>query len=568
MHTVLYRAYRPDTFTEILGQEHIVRILTNQIETDTVGHAYLFCGTRGTGKTTIARILAKGVNCLAETARPCGVCENCAAIRDGVFIDVIEIDAASNNGVDNIRELRESVMYPPAVGRKKIYIIDEAHMLSTSACNALLKTLEEPPESVIFILATTEPRKLLITVHSRCVRLDFKRVSEELLISGMERICAEIGARVSAAALKLIAVNADGSVRDGLSILEQCLAGGEKEVSREDVLALLGSSDSEVFATLTEHVTGGRVDEALMLLDTALADGNDARQFMKDWLAHYRNLMITKFIRHPEDMLNLSSENADRVRAQSETLSLAEINRAIMDIAEMAAEAKLSTQPRILAELCIVNLAAPEAKAKSNAPVAKAPEKAPKAVEITPKSNAPSAKAPDTKAPEQVPDEAPEQAPDAPPEQVSREVPEQVPDAVPDVPATEETVITPEETSEPESGDKSNTDVSAADHDALWASLFQGEDGLKGSQIVLRTGARISSLSDTECVIAVQSGAIMDLVEKNKALIESLLENRSGLSVAIRCIEEKTENNSAAKSVEELAAELGDALGIHIEIEE
>ena len=178
-------------FSEVIGQDHIVKILRHQIETGTVSHAYLFCGTRGTGKTTTARILAKAVNCLDESERPCGRCANCIAIKEGTFMDVIEIDAASNNGVENIRELRESVKYPPAVGRKKVYIIDEVHMLSTGASNALLKTLEEPPENVMFILATTDPQKLPQTILSRCMRLDFRRVSENVLVSHMERICEE-----------------------------------------------------------------------------------------------------------------------------------------------------------------------------------------------------------------------------------------------------------------------------------------------------------------------------------------------------------------------------------------
>ena len=203
MYTALYRAQRPEVFSEVIGQDHIVRILKNQLQTGTVSHAYLFCGTRGTGKTTTARILAKAVNCLTEEEKPCGHCANCMAIKDGTFMDVIEIDAASNNGVDNIRELRESVKYPPAVGRKKVYIIDEVHMLSTGAFNALLKTLEEPPENVIFILATTDPQKLPQTILSRCMRLDFKRVPEKVLIDHMGRICAEKGIEITERALRL-----------------------------------------------------------------------------------------------------------------------------------------------------------------------------------------------------------------------------------------------------------------------------------------------------------------------------------------------------------------------------
>ena len=224
-YRALYRENRPEVFDEILGQEHIVKILKHQIATDTVSHAYLFCGTRGTGKTTTARILAKAVNCADEgcTDKPCGKCDNCRAIADGNFMDVIEIDAASNNGVDNIRELRESVKYPPTVGRKKVYIIDEVHMLSSGAFNALLKTLEEPPENVMFILATTDPEKLPQTVLSRCMRLDFKRVPAQVIMDNMKAICTKNGVDITDGALRLLASNADGSVRDSLSILEQCM---------------------------------------------------------------------------------------------------------------------------------------------------------------------------------------------------------------------------------------------------------------------------------------------------------------------------------------------------------
>ena len=236
MYRALYRQYRPEVFEEVLGQDHIVRILKNQIATDSTSHAYLFCGTRGTGKTTTARLLAKGLNCLSDGERPCGECANCRAIKEGSFLDCIEIDAASNNGVDDVRELRESVKYPPSSGRRKVYIIDEVHMLSQEAFNALLKTLEEPPEYVTFILATTEVHKLPATVLSRCMRLDFKRVPESVLISGMSDICSKVGVNVSEDALRIIAANADGSVRDGLSILDQCISSSQTEVTAEDVL--------------------------------------------------------------------------------------------------------------------------------------------------------------------------------------------------------------------------------------------------------------------------------------------------------------------------------------------
>lgn len=357
MYTALYRAYRPETFETVLGQEHIVKILKNQIAQNATGHAYLFCGTRGTGKTTTARLLAKGVNCTSGSGdKPCGECENCKAIKDGNFIDVIEIDAASNNGVDNIRELNESVKYPPVIGRKKVYIIDEVHMLSTGAFNALLKTLEEPPENVMFILATTEPQKLPATILSRCLKLDFRRVPENVLKTGMKDICTSMGIDIDDGALSLVAANADGSVRDGLSILDQCLSAGSKNITRDDVLDILGTVGEDTFIDMTDAVIRKNVSEALILLDRVLSDGKDVRQFMRDWVAHYRNLLITKFVNKAEDMLNMSCENIERIAHQAQRMDVSEINNGILELSKTMADAKWSTQPRVLLELCIVKM--------------------------------------------------------------------------------------------------------------------------------------------------------------------------------------------------------------------
>ena len=281
-YRALYRETRPEVFSEILGQDAVVRILRHQIETDTVSHAYLFAGTRGTGKTTTARILAKAVNCLDPDRknRPCGVCPNCRAIAAGNFMDVVEIDAASNNGVDNIRELRESVNYPPAVGRKKVYIIDEVHMLTPGAYNALLKTLEEPPEDVLFILATTNPEMLSQTVKSRCMRLDFRRVPADILAENMRNICEKRGVKISDEALHILSANADGSVRDSLSILEQCLSAGLPEIRKDDVLDLLGTVSESFFLELTEKVMTRNIAQAFLLLDRAIREGKDVRQLM------------------------------------------------------------------------------------------------------------------------------------------------------------------------------------------------------------------------------------------------------------------------------------------------
>ena len=357
MYKALYRTERPETFDEVIGQEHIVRVLKNQIANNTVGHAYLFCGTRGTGKTTMARLLAKAVNCTSDGERPCGCCDNCLSIKDGSFIDMIEIDAASNNGVESVREIRDSVNYPASIGRRKVYIIDEVHMLSTAAFNALLKTLEEPPEGIMFILATTDPQKLPQTILSRCMRFNFRRVSETQLAGQMKAICEKREVEITDSALKLLAANADGSVRDGLSLLDQCLAGCEKVLDRETVLEFLGTVSEGFFLELTEKVCVSDTSGALLLLDEVLAEGKDVKQLLNDWMAHYRSLLIAKYIKDAENLLNMSGENIEKLKEQSQGMDLATINSSILTLANTINDARYSTQPRTLMELAIVVLA-------------------------------------------------------------------------------------------------------------------------------------------------------------------------------------------------------------------
>lgn len=357
MYKALYRTERPETFDEVIGQEHIVRVLKNQIANNTVGHAYLFCGTRGTGKTTMARLLAKAVNCTSDGERPCGCCDNCLSIKDGSFIDMIEIDAASNNGVESVREIRDSVNYPASIGRRKVYIIDEVHMLSTAAFNALLKTLEEPPEGIMFILATTDPQKLPQTILSRCMRFNFRRISETQLAGQMKTICEKRGVKITDSALKLLAANADGSVRDGLSLLDQCLAGTDKILDRETVLEFLGTVSEGFFLELTEKVCVRDTSGALLLLDEVLAEGKDVKQLLNDWMAHYRSLLIAKYIKDAENLLNMSGENIEKLKEQSQEMDLATINSSILTLANTINDARYSTQARTLMELAIVVLA-------------------------------------------------------------------------------------------------------------------------------------------------------------------------------------------------------------------
>jgi DNA polymerase-3 subunit gamma/tau len=358
MYQALYRSFRPEVFEDLLGQEHIVKILKNQIASGTTGHAYIFCGTRGTGKTTTARLLAKALNCTSDGPRPCGECANCKAIAAGSFIDVTEIDAASNNGVDDVRDLREEVNYPPMLGGSKVYIIDEAHMLSGAAFNALLKTLEEPPANTVFILATTEPERLPATIQSRCIRLDFKRVPETVIQKHLKRICEKEGVEAEAPALALIASNADGSVRDALSLLDRCLASG-KTLTRDDVLFLLGMSGIESYIEITGAVIEGDTGKALALLNDALAEGKEVLQFARGWVEHFRDLMLVKYVRQPENILNLSTENIARLKSQSAEIPMERIELCIRELSQSLLDARWSQKPRVLVEMSVIKMSRP-----------------------------------------------------------------------------------------------------------------------------------------------------------------------------------------------------------------
>ncbi len=549
MYKALYRQYRPEVFEEVLGQDHIVRILKNQIATDSTSHAYLFCGTRGTGKTTTARLLAKGLNCLSDGERPCGVCANCQAIKDGNFLDVIEIDAASNNGVDNVRELRESVKYPPSAGRRKVYIIDEVHMLSTEAFNALLKTLEEPPEYVTFILATTEVHKLPATVLSRCMRLDFKRVPESVLIKGMADICAKIGIDVTEDALRIIAANADGSVRDGLSILDQCISGRDMKVDAEEVLEFLGASGYEDFIELTDMVRKKRTEEAIAFLNGILSDGKDVRQFMRDWISHYRNLMMVKFMRNPETVVSMSAENIERMRRQAAVLELEDINRGIMELSTMANEARWSTQPRILLELAIVRLCMGAGQIRELTEVEfTEPEPVP----------APAKKASPAKAPEAAVKKAEE------PALVKVEEPAPVKAEEPVI----ETQVKPEAA---ESAPVEPAPVESAlaemqngfDCEDIWNKVFEDGENEKGSINIIRNSARLKSIEDRTFTVEANNTFFKDLAEKNRQFIEHLVEKHTG---AHRRMNIKLANSNEERSAEEIAAEASDILGIKVEV--
>ncbi len=565
MYTALYREYRPETFGEILGQDHIVKILRNQIATDTVSHAYLFCGTRGTGKTTTARILAKGVNCQDPdvNGRPCGKCPACQEIKNGTFMDVIELDAASNNGVDQIRELRESVQYPPTSGRKKVYIIDEVHMLSKGASNALLKTLEEPPENVMFILATTEPEKLPATILSRCLKLDFRRVPEQVLVGCMEKICADRGVETAPGVLNMIAVNADGSVRDGLSLLDQCLSAGQKQVSREDVLDFLGTSGEEVFIELTDHVQFHRTSEALLLIDRVLADGKDAKQFIKDWLSHYRNLLIAKYVSKPEDMLGMSWENIERVKAQSDSMDLPVITAAIRQLSESHSEAKWSSQPRVILELCAVKLSSDGAPPVRQAPpqTQQPQQRMQQAPQQISRQTAP------PQAPAQTPPQQAQQPQQTPAGQTPQQTSPQTQPPQPQQQPLQREHANPEAVNAPEGARAAG----AVDTDKLWHEIFEDGEAAMGSFNLLRSGARLTEASGSAFTVEASNTTVRNYVEKNRAVLENLMEKHTGRKMKLRCVTAGAEDGPAdesSMSTEEKAAKLEDLMGIKVSIDE
>ena len=361
-YMALYRKWRPDTFEEVKGQDHVVTTLKNQIINNRIGHAFLFCGTRGTGKTSIAKLFAKAVNCEHPVnGSPCNECAACRAIADGSSMNVIEIDAASNNGVDNIRQIREEVQYSPSVGKYKVYIIDEVHMLTQGAFNALLKTLEEPPSYVIFILATTESHKIPITISSRCQKYEFRRISVETIsdrlmeLLGREQIAAE------KKAIDYVAKAADGSMRDALSILDQCIAFNiGKELTYENVLDTIGAVDIDVFARLLDCVIRLDVVGAIDLVDEVVWQGRELSRFVSEFTWFLRNVLLVKVSPEADQKLDMSAENLERLRQLAAQLETDALIRYINIFSDTSANIKYAVQKRIVLELAVIKLCKPE----------------------------------------------------------------------------------------------------------------------------------------------------------------------------------------------------------------
>lgn len=360
-YTALYRKFRPKDFDEVKGQDHIVQTLQNQINAGRIGHAYLFCGTRGTGKTSIAKIFARAVNCEHPVnGSPCNECATCKAITAGSSMNVVEIDAASNNGVDNIRQIREEIQYSPTEGKYKVYIIDEVHMLSIGAFNALLKTLEEPPAYVIFVLATTEAHKIPITILSRCQRYDFKRITIDTIADRLKELMVQEDITVEDKAIRYVAKAADGSMRDALSLLDQCIAFYlGQELTYDKVLEVLGAVDTEVFSRLMRCVISGDVSGSLHVLDDMVMQGRELGQFVIDFIWYMRNLLLVKTSDSIEDVIDASAERVAALKEEAAMTDAEVLMRYIRIFSELSSQIKYSSQKRVLIEIALIKLNKP-----------------------------------------------------------------------------------------------------------------------------------------------------------------------------------------------------------------
>lgn len=361
-YTALYRKWRPSGFEDVKGQDHIVQTLKNQITSERIGHAYLFCGTRGTGKTSIAKIFARAVNCEHPVdGSPCNECSTCKNIASASSMNVVEIDAASNNGVENIREIREQVQYPPTEGKYRVYIIDEVHMLSTGAFNALLKTLEEPPSYVIFILATTEVHKIPITVLSRCQRYDFKRITIDTITARLKELADAEQIQVEDKALRYIAKAADGSMRDALSLLDQCVAFHYGSLlTYDNVLEVLGAVDSGVFSELLRAVISKETAVCIKKLEEMVIQGRELGQFVTDFIWYLRNLLVLKTADAPEEMLDMSEDNLNLLREEAGMIEGETLMRYIRIFSELSNQLRYASQKRVLIELALIKLTRPQ----------------------------------------------------------------------------------------------------------------------------------------------------------------------------------------------------------------
>jgi DNA polymerase-3 subunit gamma/tau len=356
-YIALYRKWRPSIFEDVVEQEHVVKTLKHSVVSGRIAHAYLFCGTRGTGKTTMAKIFSRAINCLnPNDGDPCNKCEICKGILSESILDVIEIDAASNNSVDNVREIRDEVIYAPSQAKYKVYIIDEVHMLSTGAFNALLKTLEEPPSHVVFILATTDPHKLPATILSRCQRYDFRRITVESIMGRLSKITADTGVVLQNDASRLIAKLADGALRDAISILDQCISLGSNDISYLDVLSVVGIVNDEFISKLVDAINNKDIKEILKLVEDLVMEGKDISQFTSDLVYYFRNLLLCKLSENVSELIEASPDTLKIMKTQVNFFTHEELMLIVKDLSAMESSLKWASHPRILLEVSLIKI--------------------------------------------------------------------------------------------------------------------------------------------------------------------------------------------------------------------
>jgi len=548
---VFYRKWRPQTLADVVGQAAVTQTLSNALKSERVSHAYLFYGPRGTGKTSTARILAKAVNCLStDKEKPCNECDMCRAITEGSAMDVIEIDAASNTGVDDIRSLREKVNYAPGQARHKVYIIDEVHMLSNSASNALLKTLEEPPPQVIFILATTEIHKVLPTIMSRCQRFDFRRISQSNMIAKLERICEAEGIKIEPEGLRLIARSATGSFRDAENLLEQLTTYYGDEISLPQVQAVLGITGDERAKELVKHIVNNDVSAGVTTINGVNSDGLDLRQFNREMVAYLRHLLLVKT--GSEEALDLTAEDIAELKELAAKTNLAQILRAIKLFGQL--EIGFDNYSTLPLELALVDCAQPPAETPNNpAP----PPRYEPPVNAAPKKPVARAKAADV-------------ARDVPGTKAA-DKPEAEAAEMPETKATEkpkaEAANTPEDTPRPENNPTPPADTPPGLHSEIerlrlnWKQVIaQAPDELKRTSAVaiLRSaGVKPVDIDGDTVILAFKYPIHKERLEtaENQQVTRTIIGNFLGRACQVRCVHEK-EDNHLVDAVKRIGAQV------------